>query len=195
MQFLLAAGAVLTLAVTGWWARSFWIADRITVSRTWHSGDQHVTGALASLEVENREFSAAWIWLRAPRAAGSMQPKPLGVVWHSRTAAPFQLLRRDGTIWRRLGFFHYNPGGAPAGVAHFVALPTWFVVLCCGALTAAPLSRLWRDRRRRRSRERAGLCVSCGYDLRAAAHRRCPECGHLVPSAPHGEPSLLSKMK
>src|SRR5687767_10174767 len=101
MRFLVAVGALLTLEVTGSWVRSFWIVDRITVSRTWHSGDDHVTGALASLEVHNREFSVALIWSRALRsAAGSMQPKPLGVVWHRRTAAPFQLLRRDGTIWR-----------------------------------------------------------------------------------------------
>jgi hypothetical protein len=30
---------------------------------------------------------------------------------------------------------------------------------------------------RRRSRRRRGRCPACGYDLRAGAHERCPECG------------------
>jgi hypothetical protein len=40
----------------------------------------------------------------------------------------------------------------------------------------------WRERRRQR-RIKAGLCQSCGYDLRAHKPGQCcPECGAPVPA-------------
>ena len=40
----------------------------------------------------------------------------------------------------------------------------------------------WRDRRKR-TRQSRGLCPACAYDLRGAAHERCPECGEPVAAA------------
>ena len=40
---------------------------------------------------------------------------------------------------------------------------------------------LWRDRKVRRARGE-GMCVGCGYDLRASPDR-CPECGRVVERA------------
>jgi len=40
----------------------------------------------------------------------------------------------------------------------------------------------WLARGRRAKRTRRGLCPSCGYDLRAARHERCPECGERIPA-------------
>jgi hypothetical protein len=53
-----------------------------------------------------------------------------------------------------------------------VIVPLWFPALLLTLPTAAAL----RSRYRRGRGDRAGLCLSCGYDLRASPGR-CPECG------------------
>ena len=57
-------------------------------------------------------------------------------------------------------------------------VPPWLPV---GAFALPPLAWLLprvRRRLRRRRRRRRGLCVRCGYDLRASREAgRCPECG------------------
>ncbi|MCO6436856.1 MAG: hypothetical protein J5J06_07200 [Phycisphaerae bacterium] len=59
-----------------------------------------------------------------------------------------------------------------------LACPAWFPFV---ALTTYPAFAIWSYLRTRR-RRRLGLCVKCGYDLRATPDR-CPECGTEV----HGQ--------
>jgi predicted amidophosphoribosyltransferase len=52
--------------------------------------------------------------------------------------------------------------------------PDWSIALLLNVLPAFELRRMLRIRRR----TSRGLCIGCGYDLRASP-ARCPECGHL----------------
>ncbi len=59
----------------------------------------------------------------------------------------------------------------PANRTYYI--PIWSIALVCavasGLLTVPPVLR-------RRMRTKRGLCLDCGYDLRAS-RERCPECG------------------
>jgi hypothetical protein len=95
-------------------------------------------------------------WFRAPRNAPSFSNSPMAA------SPPRQ--------WRFLGLGVDRDSGKPASWQ--VNVPYWLLVI----LAASPVvPRLMASRRRRR-RESAGLCPTCGYDLRATPGR-CPECG------------------
>lgn len=54
----------------------------------------------------------------------------------------------------------------------WLAVPLWIPV----AILALILTLCCLPERRRRKRKKLGLCLQCGYDLRAS-EARCPECG------------------
>ena len=77
-------------------------------------------------------------------------------------------------LWQKLGFYYHGDRLDDA----YVSLPFWSLA----ALTGFPflLSAMTFRRRCRAARRSKGLCVHCGYDLRATP-TRCPECGYEVP--------------
>ena len=67
-----------------------------------------------------------------------------------------------------------------------LGFPFWFVAMVSALLA-------WRCRRRlQRLRMPAGLCRSCGYDLRASSER-CPECGKAITNPTINQPQLIVK--
>jgi general stress protein CsbA len=78
-------------------------------------------------------------------------------------ASTSKTLRRYRTEWRPSASF--NPTN--------VFLPLWIPTLLFGSLSC---SSVLVPIRRRRKRRKLGLCLNCGYDLRAS-EGRCPECG------------------
>jgi predicted RNA-binding Zn-ribbon protein involved in translation (DUF1610 family) len=62
-----------------------------------------------------------------------------------------------------------------------VAAPWWFLTSACVVVSMVAYCSLSRGTRLRR--RAAGRCESCDYDLRGAAHARCPECGASIARA------------
>jgi hypothetical protein len=97
------------------------------------------------------------------RAAGAAGSPRFSEVSHERWGFAF-----IGNKWPLDTVFIEAPCAASAGLIGV------FPMLWVGATTAAVL--------RRRRRRRAGRCIVCGYDLRAATHPKCPECGSIAMS-------------
>ena len=92
----------------------------------------------------------------------------------------YHVLPWKASFRRRLGFdLGWGSGRAPAQFggagaisAASVSAPHWFLLL----LLTTPIALTLRRRIRRARGIRAGLCETCGYDLRESS-LRCPECG------------------
>ena len=92
-------------------------------------------------------------------------------LWATNNNAP------GAFVWKWLPRYGSDSGQSPMRGA-FLSLPLYFPVVI---FAAYPIYRCLPIHRRRR-RKKLGLCVKCGYDLRASKDR-CPECGEEFETA------------
>jgi hypothetical protein len=154
---LITLGLVLSLllcvATCGLWVRSHHLQD--TLLHYSQPGD------LRALASNRGVLAVAWVPGAWPKGDAR---------WEFGAAEP----ERDwaSQFGLTLGF-----GRATVGGTHFVCAPHAAFAGFSGLLAAL----CWAARRRLPRHARAGLCPTCGYDLRATPDR-CPECGAARPA-------------
>jgi hypothetical protein len=165
------------LASVGLWVRSYWRADSIL-----HVSVDRGAPVWVAHEVVARTFGGA-VGFEISR------------VWFDPRVAPFPL----STVvtvpegWSRLTEVYEvepqafsfevtsiaNPNEVYGGryIVKRIHFPIWLPALLFGF---APAWWVLGPYRRQAKRRKLGLCLNCGYDLRASPER-CPECGMIPP--------------
>lgn len=149
--------------------RSYWVADRLG----WRS---------SSVETTHGEFHFSYM---SYTPGSGYAP---GTGWAYSTSAPRG--HKAKSLWgvqpalAEYGFA-YTIITDPRFRSFHMMVPLWFIALIFAILPASWLSRYRRPWRRERRRA-AGLCVRCGYDIRATPER-CPECGESTLIETSGE--------
>ena len=165
ITLLAALSLLLFLAVIVLWVRSHYIGDRIV----WAPGSK--------LSFQAITYPGAMTLATVSLPAGSNNKFAVG--FDHDTVVP--------SVSPRASFsaFDYGTTIMPGFRSDHVFFPMWFVAVMCAILP--PVWLVARRRWKRRARWRRGLCVACGYDLRASQDR-CPECGKSIPAthADHG---------
>ncbi len=167
----------VSVVTVGLWIESYWVSDGLL----WRSGEYgsiSLNTYRGTVDIMRAESAPDNFWFTSDRDAEGRCPR-----W-----------ARGNPKWRALGFAYYSdpdihnppllsgilgtpspPGPPPIPFVEFV-VPIWPFVLMFAMF---PLLRGWQWFSRRRVA--SGLCVQCGYDLRAhKPGQKCPECGTVV---------------
>ena len=177
VQLLTIASLFCCLGVVVLWGRSYWIADG--VSRVSEASMIMLTSNRGRLLMHRMEIDG-------PYASGSglgwsyecvpSLEKTLDLPIDPQSAGKRWDLHWGGFISRA-----QTPGSNVIGATHTFWMGYWelgmphYAVVLFTAI-AAMSGRQWLKFDQRRTRRLNGLCVQCGYDVRASPDR-CPECG------------------
>jgi hypothetical protein len=159
----LAAGASLLLfvAAAAMWVGSYWFYDEAGFSI-----GRHLIG------FHSAHGDTSWVWdTDYPFDKGPYaRRQPVGRSIYATGMSHYLEYRFAGFAAR---YHDERPASGGKGTLFRVlVVPYWFVLLVTAVGAGYSLRVIRRDRRRRAE----GMCVGCGYDLRASVGR-CPECG------------------
>jgi hypothetical protein len=165
--FNLAAGVVLVAATAGW-IRSYFAFDSLDLG--YRSGTQwHITSCAGRIGVMRT------VYVFPIDRSSAMR-------WEHRTIEAGMGWGNSGWEWGgfdvTVNTQRFLTDLRPVSKTVTVIVPYWFLVL--GASIFPLLSLVRSLRERRRLKMAGGLCLQCGYDLRATPDR-CPECGAIAP--------------
>jgi len=189
LNLLTLLSLLLCVAVVTLWVRSHWVRDTIHWANTNYPYPGNPAIALP-LFVESAEITSArgglrLEWMRTETRASSGVPRQAKPVTYeaSEFLRKYPLsgrpprVRGRVTHWAMGPFefmFAYEQDPWGQSWERWLTVPYWSLAIPLAVLPV--LVPVARRHRRRADRRRNGLCVRCGYDLRATP-RRCPECG------------------
>lgn len=166
---LSALSLLLCVAIVVLWVRSYWAED-IVEHCTPQQGSVGYWGVVAASD--NGSVAVGNFGSPDPQQPGGWS---LAGLRYTRFRAVYGVtVFKPGTTL--LGFGCRYVFNSPRVYLRQIILPHWVFVLVIAALPV-----LWiNSHLRRRRRRKQGLCLVCGYDLRASKER-CPECGTAIP--------------
>jgi hypothetical protein len=153
--------------------RSAWVTDQATHVAVVQQDEPARWRAYKVRSHRGRLFFSV---LECADNAGIYDPSYLGWRIRSEREARIGPPKRRNAL-ERLGFIVGRESGPPVNPwwQWLVYVPHWAALLLFGGLSTPLWTKVRRSIRAKR-RAAAGLCVACGYDIRATAER-CPECG------------------
>jgi hypothetical protein len=185
-NILTALSLLLFVATVVIWVRSYWRADQLGYGRVRTDTYPVYNGILVAsthggLRIQPIRYSGK------PLPPDAYAHLPIGWQWTTFTAEPYPLSPEatgdERSLWNRIGFEAKMVGfDVPEGLqlisyrVTVVTLPYYSVALLTGILPFVRACLWGRRYHRSKKRSRLGLCLTCGYDLRATPDK-CPECG------------------
>lgn len=172
---------LLCLTLAGLWARSYWHEDPWRLWMDSNSGwflvssSGRITFARQEVIPTNPpSYASADCSIYRTLSVKSLRTSQITATGASLTVPP-----RPGRGFAGFEYADWGNSGIASPPLGFrfraVTAPHWFWIL----LTGIPPAIWFHHRRRHALRLRRGLCLTCGYDLRASKER-CPECGTLM---------------
>jgi hypothetical protein len=164
-----AVSLVLSMAMAVLWVRSYFVEDVVRCEEPGEGSPWviHVVWASRGRVSFGNDVVGVHSW---DVNAGEPTTKRY---WKYERMAPEPMRPYEESFLGKMGLF-YEQGDAHG--ERWVA-PIWIFMV----VTSVPLVVWLRALVRRRWASSAGICVICGYDLRATPER-CPECGKAVGS-------------